>query len=556
MTVRYDEYGKRPVSLSRRSFFKGGVAVGGAILAAGAVSACAPQQSTEGAEPLSPVGLPDAWDDETDVVVVGFGGAGAAAAWEALNAGSSVTILEKQSKAGGSTNICGGLIYMGGGTPTQVAAGFDETPDNYYQYLVTATGPGVSEDHCRVMADESLDLYHWLVDTLGVVFQPGYNPPWPEEENYSAGLACTGDEFNLDYVGYCEAVPHSHWVDGLTDDLEGTLTGAKNGSGFFAPLQKAVEDFGPEILYKTPAKRLIVHPETGRVVGVQAEKDGSPYAVKANKGVILCSGGFAYNDAMVQQYVPYAAGGFIIGTEGDTGDGIRMGQGVGADTRHMNFAYGQLSHGAWIARDSVVGGPLLFSALVNKRGVRFIAEDHYAGSYYAQMVRNPYYYRDYETCYMVFDQQTYDQMAEIKEVGDDVIVAQADTVDALAAALEMPVGVLENTIAYYNEHAQQGEDPLWMKRPEYTRPISQPPFYAVAATTLNGLFTYGGLKINTDSQVLAAFDDAPIPGLYSAGRNASDILGTGYCGSGASVASCYTFGRIAGRNASAEEPWA
>ena len=548
--------GREGGSLSRRAFLQGGVAVGGAALVGGMLGGCSPDQSGSNAAPLSPVGLPDTWDAESDVVVAGFGGAGAAAAWEALNAGSTVTILEKQSKAGGSTNICGGLIYMGGGTPTQIAAGFDETSDNYYQYLVAATGPGVSEAHCRVMADESLDLYHWLVDTLGVVFQPGYNPPWPEEENYDAGLACTGDEFNLDYAGYCEAVPHSHWVEGLTDDLEGTLTGAKNGSGFFAPIQKAVENLSPEILYKTPAERLIVHPETGRVVGVQAEKEGRPYNVKANKGVVLCTGGFAFNDAMVEQYVPYAAGSVVIGTEGDTGDGIRMGQGVGADTRHMNFAYGQLSNGAWIARDSVVGGPLLFSALVNKRGVRFIAEDHYAGSYYAQVARNPYYFRDYETCYMVFDQQTYEQMNEISEVGADVIVAQADTIDALAAALQMPTGALENTIAYYNEYAQKGEDPLWMKRPAYTRPISKPPFYAVAATTLNGLFTYGGLKINTDAQVLSAMDDTPIPGLYSAGRNASDILGTGYCGSGASVASCYTFGRIAGRNVASEESWA
>lgn len=230
--------GKEGGLVSRRSFLKGGVAVGGAALVGGVLGGCSPQQSGSDAAPLSPVGLPETWDAESDVVIAGFGGAGAAAAWEALNAGATVTILEKQGKAGGSTNICGGLIYMGGGTPTQVAAGFNETTDNYYQYLVAATGPGVSEDHCRVMADESLDLYHWLVDTLGVVFKPGYNPPWPEEENYDAGLSCTGDEFNLDYVGYCEAVPHSHWVEGLTDNLEGTLTGAKNGSGFFAPLQK------------------------------------------------------------------------------------------------------------------------------------------------------------------------------------------------------------------------------------------------------------------------------------------------------------------------------
>lgn len=237
--------GREGGSLSRRAFLQGGVAVGGAALVGGMLGGCSPDQSGSNAAPLSPVGLPDTWDAESDVVVAGFGGAGAAAAWEALNAGSTVTILEKQSKAGGSTNICGGLIYMGGGTPTQIAAGFDETSDNYYQYLVAATGPGVSEAHCRVMADESLDLYHWLVDTLGVVFQPGYNPPWPEEENYDAGLACTGDEFNLDYAGYCEAVPHSHWVEGLTDDLEGTLTGAKNGSGFFAPPPESSRELIP-----------------------------------------------------------------------------------------------------------------------------------------------------------------------------------------------------------------------------------------------------------------------------------------------------------------------
>ncbi len=541
--------------LSRRTFLKGGTALGGLALASGVLAACSPSGANNDAEPIASVGLPQTWDAETDVVVVGFGGAGAAAAWEALDAGCQVTILEKLDKAGGSTNICGGLIYMGGGTPTQKACGFDETPDNYYNYLVAATGPGASEDHCRVLADESLDLYSWLVDTLGVEFTPGYNPPWPEEANYDAGLSCTGDEFSLDYVGVCEAVPHSHWVFGAVEDLDGTLTGAKNGSGFFQPLQKAVEAFEPEVLYKTPAQRLIVHPETGRVVGVVAKKDGKDYTIKAKKGVVLCSGGFAYNDAMVEQYVPYAMGSFIIGTEGDTGDGIRMGQGIGAATRHMHFAYGELSNGAWRARHSVVGGPLCYSVLVNKRGVRFISEDHYAGSYYAQISRNPYYYRDYAECYMVFDQKTYDQMNEVSEIKPDVIIAQAENIEELAQALDTPKGTLENTIAYYNEYAAQGEDPLWMKRPEFTRPIEQAPFYAISATTLNGLFTYGGLKINTSAQVLYAMDDQPIPGLYSAGRNASDILGTGYCGSGASVASCYTFGRIAGRGVAAETAW-
>ncbi|MEG0375976.1 MAG: FAD-dependent oxidoreductase, partial [Raoultibacter sp.] len=539
--------------LSRRNFLKGSALIGGIALGGVALSACTPQEK---AEPIQSVGMPEKWDSESDVVIVGFGGAGAAAAWEALNAGDSVTILEKQDKAGGSTKICGGLIFLGGGTPTQKAAGFEETVENYYNYLVTATGPGVSEEHCRVLADNSLDLHKWLVDTLGVEFKGGYNPPWPAEENYKAGLSCTGDEFNLDYVEACTAIPHSHWVDGLEENLEGALTGSKNGSGFFVPLQKAVENFSPEILYKSPAEKLVVHPETGRVVGVVTKKENAPYYIKARKGVVLSSGGFAMNEDMVHQYIPYAEGGFVIGTPGDTGDGIRMGQGIGAGTRHMNFAYGQFSPATtWMARDSVVGGPLCFGILVSQRGVRFIGEDHYAGSYYAQVMRNPYYYRDYATSYMIFDSETYEQMVAIKEPKPEDILAKGESIGEIAQILGTPSGALENTVAYYNEFAAQKQDPVWNKRPDYIRSISTPPYYALSANTMSGLFTYGGLKINTESQVLAAIDDTPIPGLYSAGRNASDILGCGYCGSGASVASCYTFGRIAGRNAAAETPW-
>lgn len=85
------------------------------------------------------------------------------------------------------------------------------------------------------------------------------------------------------------------------------------------PFRRLWKIWSPEILYKTPAERLIVHPETGRVVGVQAKKDGKPYNIKANKGVVLCTGWDSLAmTAMVDQYVPYAAGSFIIGTEGDT----------------------------------------------------------------------------------------------------------------------------------------------------------------------------------------------------------------------------------------------
>lgn len=154
--------GKEGGLVSRRSFLKGGVAVGGAALVGGVLGGCSPQQSGSDAAPLSPVGLPGDVGRGVGCGNCWFWRRGRSGGLGGAKCGATVTILEKQGKAGGSTNICGGLIYMGGGTPTQVAAGFNETTDNYYQYLVAATGPGVSEDHCRVMADESFGFVPWL----------------------------------------------------------------------------------------------------------------------------------------------------------------------------------------------------------------------------------------------------------------------------------------------------------------------------------------------------------------------------------------------------------
>lgn len=534
--------------LSRRSFLKGAAAVGGGLAAAGLLSAC------NKVVPMEAVGLPEKWDYETDVVVVGYGGAGAAAAWEALTAGSKTMILERASVAGGSTNICGGFVTIGGGTPLQKALGFEDSPDNYYNYLVAAAGPGASEEHCRVLADNALDLYDWLVDTLGVKFNESYNPIWPEPDVPDAGLTCSGDEYSSDYEGIAAPAPRGHWVEGFGVP-EGALTGNRNGSGFFKPLQDSVEALGAEVLYDTPATRLVVDSATDRVVGVVAEEMGKEVFVRASQGVILSAGGFAKNEEMVQQYCPYIAGGFVIGTDGDDGAGIRMGQGVGGDVRHMNFAYGNLTTASWMHRHSGPGGPLCTGIMVNQRGMRFIAEDHYY-AYAPGMMRNPYYFKDFQPAYAIFDQESMDMIDEEARPAEDKIAAKADTIAQLATALSMPEGALESTVAYYNEHAAKGQDPVYRKRTAYVKPIAQGPFYAMPVMDKAGTFTWGGLKINTDAQVINAYTQAPIAGLFSAGRNANDIFATYYQGSGTAVASAYTFGRIAGKKASSEERWA
>jgi 3-oxo-5alpha-steroid 4-dehydrogenase len=545
---------KQEDTLTRRSFIGATAAFGGVLAAAGALGGCAPKEGG-GTAAIAPSGLPEKWDHEADVVIVGYGGAGAAAAWEALNAGSSVAILEMMSMAGGSTSINGGYITMAG-TPLQKELGFDDNADNLYNYMLASGGLGVSEAHCRILADNSTELYDWLTDELGVVFAKSYQGQWPEPANHDAGLTCTGDEFYSEYAA-TGAVPRSHWVEGFTTDAP---TGYKNGSGYFKPLFDAVESMAPDVFYDTPAKQLIYHTEQGRVVGVIAGDKRGEFTVKANKAVILTAGGFAMNKDMLEQYCPMVKDCNVIGTAGDDGSGIRMGQGVGADVIHMQDVYGHLGldMGTLVGRDGFAGGPLSFGVFVSKRGQRFVSEDRYHTMAPARMF-GPDFYTDFSPAYLVCDSYAWSQVPaeETPSKENGLLAATADTVEGLAAALGMPDGALEATIAFYNSHAENGDDPLFGKNSRYIKPIVTPPFYAVVASAGAGgyCFTTGGLRIDTDCHVLGALDQRLVPGLYSAGRNSSDVFGTVYQESGLSVASCYTFGRIAGRNAAAETPW-
>ena len=221
---------KETKTISRKDFIKGAAASLAGVAAFGLVGCSNDTQAAP--TTTEPDGI--LWDYETDVVVVGFGGAGAAAAWEAGTAGAEVIILEKEEKAGGSTNICGGLITIGGGNALQKAAGFEDTVENFYNYLVASLGQGTDEKELRVFAEKSPEMYTWLTEKIGVVFKSGVNPLWPEPPNYEAGLICTGDEYSNDYVGKAVPVYRTGWVE---SELK---PGQKDGSGFFQPLLRAV----------------------------------------------------------------------------------------------------------------------------------------------------------------------------------------------------------------------------------------------------------------------------------------------------------------------------
>jgi len=511
--------------ITRRELIKGTAAGAVAMTATGALSGCAP---------TTPSNLPEKWDRETDVVVIGLGGAGAATAIEAARAGAQVTVLERMPVGGGSTVLCGGLLYLGGGTPLQKATGFEDSVENMYNYMLAAVGDGADPEMVRIYCENSVDLYSWLVD-LGVPFKQSFIPGKYAAVPTDDGLAFTGNEMQADYKAVATPVPRGHHVEGIDH----------TGKVLFPPLRAAVEASGAEILYEAPAQRLVADPE-GRVVGVVVDIDGVDEYVKARKGVVLCAGGFAANKAMVAQHCPeYLRSEFLVGTKTDDGSGIRMGQGVGGDVRLLGdaFAYSGIYE---------FGEALVKGILVDDKGRRFIGEDNY-GSWVGRAL-----IQGHPTAYVIVDQAIWD---DVPERGRQYIQenikfgGQGETLAELAKAANINSELLENTVAFYNEHAAKGEDPEFSKDPHYLAPLEKGPFYAINFPAAHAwFFTTGGLRITGKSEVVDAFGK-PVPGLYAAGRNATAVSAQMYPGSGTSVCEGLIFGRIAGRVVAAQESW-
>ena len=512
---------KSEPKLTRRELIKGTAAGAVAVTAAGTLSGCAP---------ATPSNLPEKWDMEADVVIVGFGGAGAAAAIEAARAGSKVLVLETKPVGGGSTVLCGGLVYMGGGTPIQKATGFEDSTENMYNYMLAAAGEGSDPELIRIYCDHSLDLYDWLVE-LGVPFKQSYIPGKWAAVPTDDGLAYTGNETQASYNTVATPVPRGHHVEGL----------GETGSVLFPPLQAAVKAAGVEIYFEAPAQRLVVNPE-GRVVGVVIDVDGVEEYVKANKGVIMTAGGFAANKEMVARHCPlFLRSEFLVGTPADDGSGIRIGQGAGGDLRLMGdaFAYSAIYE---------FGEAMVKGILVDDNGRRYIGEDNY-GSWVGKALL-----QGHPVSYMIVSQAIWDQVPE-QGKPHLTVAAQADTIAELAKATNINADSLQNTVDFYNEHAAVGEDPAFSKNEHYVVPLDAGPFYAISYPAADaGFFTTGGLRIDGKAQVLNPFGE-PVPGLYSAGRNAFAVTAHQYPGSGVSVGEGLTFGRIAGKNAASLEAW-
>lgn len=465
------------------------------------------------------------FDVEADVVIVGLGIAGVCAGLEAHAAGAEVLALERAGGGGGASALSGGLIYLGGGTPVQIAAGFEDSVEEMFKFLMAASQPGANEDKIRLFCEGSVEHFHWL-EAQGVPFkrsfyeEPGLEPKTDDCLVYTAGENC----HPWNEIAKPIARGHKPQVE------------QKGGGLLMKKMLEAVSRAGFAVENDTRAEALVVD-DDGAVIGLLARSAGQSRFVRARKGVVLAAGGFIMNEAMRELHAPQLASVTDYnGTDGDDGSGIRMGQGAGGATVGMHLGE--------VALPYTIPNTLSRGLYVNARGQRFINEDTYYGHIGIEGL-----YRQNGEIYLLLDERSF-QRGLVRMEPSWV----AETIEEIEEEAGFPRGALVQTVDLYNRDARDGIDRLFHKRPERLEPLVHPPYALVdcrvGSQAIWSGFTIGGLRTSIDGEV-ENLDGVAIPGLYAAGRSAAIFSGHGYPGSGASLADGSFFGRRAGRAAAA-----
>ena len=570
------------MSISRRKFLKTASTVAGAM----AVSAMTPSIANAQAAPI-----PKKWDAEADIIIIGYGGAGACAAIEAADNGASVLILEKQTEKKHYPNT-----RMSGGIYHSAKPGYDKEALKQYAIamfsgqnlpwkLEPEEDPVIADGLGQAWADYIPGITDWL-KTIDPRFQPTMssvvssgasfpNFPGAEASKYSVHTASFSGKFI-----------------GKEPTKDKPILEKEAGEALFSVLTTGISNRMNKIkvMFETPAKDLI-QDDKGAIIGVVANNKGKKINCKAKRAVIITSGGYEYNYDMRRAFCegPGIEGWAFYGTTANEGDGIAMAMKIGAGLAKISKAASRFIGAAPVRHNGLkigfitpaVGRP--HAIMVNAEGKRFLAE--------TKVTDDPSRYFSYKEAvrfnidtlkfvnnpaWFIMDQTHMDlgplTHMNISTVGFDFLpwsrdnqdavkrgwIMKANTLEELAAMIHnhpenKKQMVTENLVAAvreFNEMCAAGEDKVYGRRAKTLKPVETAPYYAMPLYA-GGPNTKGGLMCNAARQVLQ-WGGKPIPRLYSAGE-ISSALKFVYQGGG-NVTECIVMGRIAGKNAAKEKP--
>jgi fumarate reductase flavoprotein subunit len=440
--------------------------------------------------------------ESADVVIIGGGGAGLSAAVEAAENGATVILVEKMPMVGGNTNYATGGMNAAG-TKFQAELGIEDSPELFFKDTMQGGKQENNPELVRVLTSEAKNSVEWLT-SLGA---------------------------DLSDVGRLggHSVNRTHRPTG----------GAPVGGHIVQTLKGAAEDRGVDIRTWTEAIELLE--EDGRVAGVRVRnlQEEEEYVIEA-KAVVMAAGGFGASQDMIVSLDSDLEGFGTTNHKGATGDAFDLVDGHGVQLVDMEYIQTHptvVPEKGKMITEAVRGNGAI---LVNRAGERFVNELDTRDVVSAAELE-----QEGGTAMLVFDQGVRESLSAIEKYLQAGLVTEAESLEALAEAIEVPADALRATVAEYNGFVEAGRDPEF-GRTSMARVLETAPYYAVEVGPAVH-HTMGGIRIDIDARVIGE-NGEPVTAFFAAGECTGGVHGANRLG-GNALADIVTFGRIAGRNA-------
>lgn len=437
-----------------------------------------------------------------DVVVIGSGGAGLAAAVQAAQNGADAIVLEKMGIIGGNSNYSTGGLNASE-TSVQRKLGIEDSNEQFFEDTMNGGHNLNNPELVRTLVEDSADAVDWLI-SLG------------------ADLSDVGKMAG-------STNPRTHRPEG----------GYPIGAHLIPVLAKAADDNFVDVRLRNRVTEILE--EDGAAVGVRVEAETGSYEIYAD-AVVVASGGFGANPELIAKYRPDLKDFSTTNHRGATGDAFALLQKFDAQFIQMNQiqTHPTVVVGSGIMITEAVRGN--GAILVNREGRRFANE-----MLTRDVVSAAVLSQSGKSAFLLFDQGIRDSLKAIETYYKQGLLTEGETVRELAEKLDIPAAELENTVNRYNKFQMNGKDSdFGRKASEMPRSLKKGPFYACEITPAVH-HTMGGVKINTDAQVINNSGKV-VKGLFAAGEVAGGIHGGNRLG-GNAVADIVIYGRIAGNSA-------